>query len=46
MQLSVSTSLRRVIYNSSWLYNLRILIALSGVAFLPWWLGVPTSTIP
>lgn len=46
VQQNVTTSLRRVIYNSSWLYNLRILIALSGVAIVPWWLGVSTSTIP
>ncbi|PXW47281.1 YccS family putative transporter [Dickeya zeae] len=46
VQQNVTTSLRRVIYNSSWLYNLRILIALSGVALVPWWLGVSTSTIP
>ncbi|UYA61009.1 Putative efflux (PET) family inner membrane protein 1 YccS [Pectobacterium sp. F1-1] len=33
-------------YNSSWLYTIRILIALSGAAAVPWWLGQPTSTIP
>ncbi|MBJ7221159.1 MULTISPECIES: YccS family putative transporter [unclassified Brenneria] len=38
--------IRRYIYNSSWLYNIRIFIALTGAVAVPWWLGQPTSTIP
>ncbi|MFE8154712.1 YccS family putative transporter [Brenneria goodwinii] len=38
--------IRRYVYNSSWLYNIRIFIALTGAAAVPWWLGQPTSTIP
>ncbi|WP_409160824.1 YccS family putative transporter [Pectobacterium sp. B2J-2] len=44
--LTFAPRIRRYVYNSSWLYTLRILIALSGAAAVPWWLGQPTSTIP
>lgn len=40
------SGVRRYLYNSSWLYNIRIFIALGGAAFLPWWVDVPTATIP
>lgn len=46
VQSFVNTGVRRFFYNSGWLYNLRILVALTGTAVLPWWLGVTTSTIP
>ncbi|ACS86471.1 YccS family putative transporter [Musicola paradisiaca] len=46
MHVNVGIGLRRFIYNSSGLYNLRILLALSGAAIVPWWLGTPTNTIP
>ncbi len=38
--------LRRYTWNSSWLYNARILIALCGTTALPWWLGEVKLTIP
>lgn len=37
---------RRYTWNSNWLYNLRIFIALSGTAALPWWLSDVKLTIP
>lgn len=40
------SGVRRYLYNSSWLYNIRIFIALAGAALLPWWLDQPTTTIP
>ncbi|WP_435929757.1 YccS family putative transporter [Dryocola sp. BD613] len=42
----LSPLLRRYTRNSAWLYNLRIFIALSGTAALPWWLGEVKLTIP
>ena len=42
----LSPLLRRYTWNSVWLYNLRIFIALSGTAALPWWLGEARLTIP
>ncbi|RPH21713.1 TIGR01666 family membrane protein [Buttiauxella warmboldiae] len=42
----LSPILRRYTWNSSWLYNLRIFIALTGTAALPWWLGEVKLTIP
>lgn len=42
----LSPLLRRYTWNSAWLYNLRIFIALSGTAALPWWLGEVKLTIP
>lgn len=42
----LSPLLRRYTWNSAWLYNLRIFIALSGAAALPWWLGEVKLTIP
>lgn len=44
--LTFAPGIRRYVYNSNWLYTIRILIALSGAAVVPWWLGEPTSTIP
>lgn len=42
----LSPILRRYTWNSSWLYNARIFIALCGTAALPWWLGEVKLTIP
>lgn len=42
----LSPILRRYTLNSAWLYNLRIFIALTGTAALPWWLGDVKLTIP
>ncbi len=42
----LSPLLRRYTWNSAWLYNLRIFIALTGTAALPWWLGEVKLTIP
>ncbi|VXC69253.1 conserved hypothetical protein; putative inner membrane protein [Enterobacterales bacterium 8AC] len=44
--LSFAPAIRRYAYNSNLLYNLRIFIALAGASAVPWWLGVPTLTIP
>ncbi|WP_413734433.1 YccS family putative transporter [Sodalis sp. RH21] len=37
---------RRFAFSSRSRYNLRIFISLGGAAALPWWLGLPTLTIP
>jgi uncharacterized membrane protein (TIGR01666 family) len=42
----LSPLLRRYTWNSAWLYNVRIFIALCGSTALPWWLGDVTLTIP
>jgi len=42
----LSPLLRRYTWNSAWLYNVRIFIALSGTVALPWWLGEVKLTIP
>jgi uncharacterized membrane protein (TIGR01666 family) len=42
----LSPLLRRYTWNSAWLYNARIFIALCGTAALPWWLGEVKLTIP
>ncbi|WP_054179103.1 YccS family putative transporter [Trabulsiella odontotermitis] len=42
----LSPLLRRYTWNSSWLYNVRIFIALCGTTALPWWLGDVKLTIP
>lgn len=42
----LSPLLRRYTWNSAWLYNVRIFIALCGAAALPWWLGDVKLTIP
>ena len=42
----LSPLIRRYTWNSSWLYNVRIFIALCGTAALPWWLGEVKLTIP
>ena len=44
--LSLAPAIRRYAYNSNLLYNLRIFIALAGASAVPWWVGVPTLTIP
>ncbi|EXU73680.1 YccS family putative transporter [Erwinia mallotivora] len=46
MRLMLTPHLRRYACNSTLLYNLRILIALSGSVGLPWWLGQISWTIP
>ena len=38
--------LRRYTWNSAWLYNIRIFIALCGTTAFPWWLGEVKLTIP
>lgn len=42
----LSPILKRYTWNSAWLYNVRIFIALCGTAALPWWLGEVKLTIP
>ncbi|EML1552036.1 TPA: TIGR01666 family membrane protein [Enterobacter hormaechei] len=42
----LSPLLRRYTWNSNWLYNVRIFIALCGTAALPWWLNDVKLTIP
>ncbi|WP_432700918.1 YccS family putative transporter [Kluyvera cryocrescens] len=42
----LSPLLRRYTWNSAWLYNARIFIALVGTCALPWWLGDVKLTIP
>ncbi len=44
--LAIKPGLRRYAFNSAWLYNLRILLALSGAAAFPWWLDQVIWTIP
>lgn len=38
--------LRRYTWNSAWLYNVRIFIALCGTTLFPWWIGEVKLTIP
>ena len=42
----LSPLLRRYTWNSIWLYNVRIFIALCGTVALPWWLNDVKLTIP
>ena len=42
----LSPLLRRYTWNSIWLYNVRIFIALCGTVALPWWLNDIKLTIP
>ena len=42
----LSPLLRRYTWNSVWLYNARIFIALCGTTAVPWWLGEVKLTIP
>ncbi|WP_226571128.1 YccS family putative transporter [Mangrovibacter yixingensis] len=42
----ISQWLHRYTWKSSWLYNLRIFVALFGAAAFPWWLGEVRLTIP
>ncbi|GBU11763.1 transporter [Enterobacterales bacterium] len=44
--LSFAPGLRRFAYNSNVLYYIRIFIALTGAAAMPWWLHLPKLTIP
>lgn len=44
--LAYASGLRRYFYNSSLLYSVRITLALTGAAAVPWWLGEPRLTIP
>ncbi len=44
--LIMTPLLQRYTWSSAWLYNLRIFIALTGTAVLPWWLGDVRLTIP
>ncbi|KQN56796.1 YccS family putative transporter [Erwinia sp. Leaf53] len=46
MTVLLSRGLRRYAFNTSWLYNLRITLALAGTAALPWWLDQIVWTIP
>lgn len=41
-----SPLVRRYAWNSTWLYNFRIFIALCGSTAFPWWLGEVKLTIP
>ncbi|MBP2170656.1 putative membrane protein (TIGR01666 family) [Erwinia toletana] len=43
---AIKPGLRRYAFNSAWLYNLRILLALAGAAAVPWWLHQIIWTIP
>lgn len=42
----LSPLLQRYTWNSNWLYNVRIFIALCGTTAVPWWLGEVKLTIP
>lgn len=42
----ISPLLRRCTWNSAWLYNVRIFIALCGTTLFPWWIGEVKLTIP
>ena len=42
----ISPLLRRYTWNSAWLYNGRIFIALCGTTLFPWWIGEVKLTIP
>ncbi|EPP2086887.1 YccS family putative transporter [Klebsiella aerogenes] len=42
----LSPLLRRYTWNSAWLYNARIFIALCGTTVAPWWIGEVKLTIP
>lgn len=46
MQTSLIDNLRRHAFNSSWLYTIRITLALIGTTAVPWWLHQITWTIP
>ena len=38
--------LRKATYNTSFMYNLRMIIAFSGTAFVPYFMGNQLMTIP
>ena len=42
----LSPLLPRYTWNSAWLYNVRIFIALCGTTLFPWWIGEVKLTIP
>lgn len=42
----ISPLLRRYTWNSAWLYNVRIFIALCGTTLFPWWIDEVKLTIP
>lgn len=42
----ISPLIRRYTWNSTWLYNVRIFIALLGTTAFPWWMGETKLTIP
>ncbi|MCW6583138.1 YccS family putative transporter [Yersinia ruckeri] len=44
--LTFVSDLRRYAYNSSFLYYVRIFIALTGATIVPWWIEQPKLTIP
>lgn len=45
--LTLLSGYRRILYNSHFLYYIRILIALTGTTLVPWLLGQePKTTIP
>ncbi len=44
--LSIANKIRRYSYNSTLMYNLRMLIAFCGTTFFPWWIGQQHLTIP
>jgi uncharacterized membrane protein YccC len=46
MAFMLSPLLKRYTWNSTWLYYVRIFIALCGTTALPWWLGDVKLTIP
>lgn len=46
MVFMLSPLLKRYTWNSTWLYYVRIFIALCGTTALPWWLGDVKLTIP
>ncbi|RWR01988.1 membrane protein [[Pantoea] beijingensis] len=43
---AINPSLRRYVFNSTCLYNVRIFLALAGTVGVPWWLQQVTWTIP
>ncbi|UDQ81714.1 TIGR01666 family membrane protein [Erwinia rhapontici] len=46
MNKTMIGNVRRYAFNSTWLYNIRITLALAGTTAVPWWLHQITWTIP
>lgn len=46
MNKTIIGSLPRYAFNSTWMYNIRITLALAGTTVVPWWLHQITWTIP